>query len=372
MNLEKTNPIRVLHVVTYMGRGGLETMLMNYYRHMDRSKVQFDFLTHRDFRADYDDEIESLGGKIYRLPRLVPWSRSYLKALREFFVSHPEYKIVHVHQDCLSSVILKMAKKCGVPVRIGHSHNSSQDKNLKYLIKLFYKRKIPANATQLFACGKEAGDWMFNGASYRVLNNAIDSNQYTFNAESRAQMRSELGISDDAFVVGHVGRFHLQKNHAFLLDVFAEVKRMKANTVLLLVGDGNLRAEMEQKAESLDISDSVIFTGVRSDVPDLMRAMDCFVFPSFYEGLGIVAVEAQAAGLSCVVSSGVPTECDVSPLIEHLPLNSGASMWAARVLAQCGRVRLNTTEDIIRAGYDIKANAEWLQNYYLEQWKKEA
>ena len=129
--------IRVLHIVTYMGRGGLETMIMNYYRHIDRSKVQFDFLVHRDFRADYDDEIESLGGRIYRLPRLVPWSGSYLRTLEQFFQTHPEYKIVHVHQDCLSSVILKVAKKCGLPVRIAHSHSSSQDKNLKYFIKLF-------------------------------------------------------------------------------------------------------------------------------------------------------------------------------------------------------------------------------------------
>ena len=366
------SPIRILHVVTYMGRGGLETMLMNFYRHMDRSKVQFDFLTHRDFRADYDDEIELLGGKIYRLPRLVPWSHSYLRALDAFFEEHPEYKIVHVHQDCLSSVILKSAEKHRVPVRIGHSHNSNQGKNLKYLIKLFYKRQIPTYATQLFACGKEAGDWMFNGASYRVLNNAIDSNQFTFNAESRAQMRSELGVGDDAFVVGHVGRFHLQKNHAFLLDVFAEVKRMKENTVLLLVGDGNLRAEMKQKVESLGISDSVIFTGVRSDVPDLMQAMDCFVFPSIYEGLPVTLIEAQASGLPCLVSEGVPVECAKTSLVQRMALSEGAAAWAKYALAQSDKPRVDTREDIVCAGYDIKANAEWLQNYYLEQWKKEA
>ena len=175
-------PVRILHVVTYMGRGGLETMIMNYYRRMDREKVQFDFLTHRDFRSDYDDEIEALGGRIYRLPRLVPWSGSYRKALDRFFAEHREYRIVHVHQDCLSSVILAAAAKYGVPVRIAHSHNSSQDKNLKYLVKLFYMRKIPALATQLFACGKEAGDWMFGGAPYRVLNNAIDAGRYAYDA----------------------------------------------------------------------------------------------------------------------------------------------------------------------------------------------
>ena len=142
---------------------------MNYYRHIDRSKIQFDFLVHRVFRADYDDEIESLGGRIYRVPSPVPWSKNYLTALEDFFRNHPEDKIIHVHQDCLSSIILKVAKKCGVPVRIAHSHSSSQDKNIKYLIKLFYKRQIPTYATQLFACGKDAGDWMFGGAPFRVV-----------------------------------------------------------------------------------------------------------------------------------------------------------------------------------------------------------
>ena len=171
-------PMRVLQVVTHMERGGLETMLMNYYRNIDRSQVQFDFLVHRQNRAAYDDEIEALGGKIYRLPVLVPWSSAYRKALNGFFVNHPEYKIVHVHQDCLSSVILKAAKKNGVPVRIGHSHNSNQDKNLKYLIKLYYRRLIPKYATNLFACGKDAGNWMFGGAPYHILNNAINAASY--------------------------------------------------------------------------------------------------------------------------------------------------------------------------------------------------
>ena len=182
-------PIRVLHVVTYMGRGGLETMIMNYYRYIDRSKIQFDFLVHRQFRADYDDEIESLGGRIYRLPQLIPWSYSYKKALNQFFADHPDYKIVHVHQDCLSSVILRAAKKHGIPVRISHSHTSNQDKNLKYLLKLWYKRRIPQYATALLACGKDAGDWMFGGASYQIINNAIDTTAYTYDTNKRVELR---------------------------------------------------------------------------------------------------------------------------------------------------------------------------------------
>lgn len=222
-------PIRILQVVTYMGRGGLETMLMQYYRHMNRNLVQFDFLVHRQFRADFDDEIETLGGRIYRLPRLVPWSRSYQNALRSFFIAHPEYKIIHVHQDCLSSVILKAAAEAGVPVRIAHSHNTSEDKNLKYPIKMFYKRQIPRYATAMFACGKEAGDWMFGDASYGILPNAIDLATYCPDAQIRREMRLQLGIPEDAFVVGHVGRFYPVKNHAFLLRIFEQIKKLRPN-----------------------------------------------------------------------------------------------------------------------------------------------
>ena len=199
--------IRVLHIVTYMGRGGLETVLMNYYRNIDRTKVQFDFLVHRDFKADYDDEIESLGGVIHRVPKLIPWSKSYKKSLKDFFLSHPEYKIVHVHQDCLSSVALKAAKECNVPIRIAHSHASSQDKNIKYLIKLFYMKFIPKFATKMFACSKKAGDWMFSGAPYQVIYNAINVINYCFSNEDRLCIRKEFAIPEDAFVIGHQGYF---------------------------------------------------------------------------------------------------------------------------------------------------------------------
>lgn len=362
-------PIRILHVVTYMGRGGLETMIMNYYRHIDRSKVQFDFLVHRDFRADYDDEIESLGGRIFRIPRLVPWSRSYRNTLAQFFCVHPEYKIVHVHQDCLSSVALKIAQKCGIPVRIAHSHSASQDKNLKYLLKLYYKRSIPTYATQLFACGEEAGRWMFHGEPFRVVNNAIDTNLYAYNPQRTREIRSALKIPHDTFVIGHVGRFDAVKNHTFLLDVFAEVNQQDQNSVLLLVGDGNLRPEMEKKAADLGIANRVIFTGVRSDVPDLMQAMDCFAFPSIYEGIPVTLIEAQAAGIPCLVSDGVPVECAKTNLLKHIPLSAGANTWAKEILSKRNCLRQNTRETIIKAGYDIEANAQWLQDFYIDQWK---
>jgi glycosyltransferase involved in cell wall biosynthesis len=264
-------------------------------------------------------------------------------------------------------VILKAAKKHGVPVRIAHSHNSNQDKNLKYLIKLYYRRQIPKYASDLFACGKDAGDWMFRGEPYTVMNNAIDSKQYVPNLQKRLSVRKMLGIPEDTFVLGHVGRFFPQKNHTFLLDIFAELKRLKEDAVLLLVGDGELRAEIEQKVKDLNLTENVIFTGVRSDVPDLMQAMDCFVFPSIYEGLPLTLVEAQASGLPCIVSDRVPIESKLTDLLIQVPLELGVERWADAVVRHAALGRKITLEQIRLAGYDIKACAEDLQRYYLGQ-----
>ena len=355
--------IRVLHVVTHMNRGGLETMLMNYYRHIDRSNMQFDFLVHRQERAAYDDEIESLGGKIYRFPILNPFSQDYRSRLRDFFRQHSEYQIVHVHQDCLSAVILKEAKAGGVPIRIAHSHSTRQDRDIKYPIKLFYKRFIPKYATDLMACGKEAGDWMFSGAKFQILNNAIDAKAYTFSAEKRAAMRMMLHVAPDTLMVGHVGRFSPAKNHAFLLDLFKELSD-QISAKLMLVGDGELRKAMEEKAKTLGLSDRVIFTGVRGDVPDLMQAMDVFVFPSHYEGLPVTLVEAQASGLPCLISDKVPLECKKTDLVQQLPLAAGAVAWAQAAIKAAGVTRRDTYQAIAQAGFDIAENAKWLENFY--------
>lgn len=360
--------IKILHIVTYMGRGGLETMLMNYYRHIDRTQVQFDFLTHRDFKADYDDEIESLGGKIYHLPRLVPWSKSYKRELRDFFNSHPEYKIIHVHQDCFSGVICQIAKECGIQIRIAHSHCTSQDRNWKYPIKRLYMKNIPKFATDLMACGQKAGEWMFGGVPFKILNNAIDVDAYVYNPCKRDEIRTKFGVND-SLVIGHIGRFSPPKNHSYLIDIFSEIHKRNPNSVLLLVGDGDGRKSIEEKVDFLGLRDFVIFTGVRSDVPDLLQAMDVFVFPSLYEGLPVTIIEAQAAGLPCFISDKVPAECMITDLVKSIPLSVSPEVWADEILSSKNVQRENTKEAIIKAGYDIEENAKWLQNYYIEQWK---
>ncbi len=362
--------IRVLQVVTYMGRGGLETMIMNYYRHIDSEKIQFDFLVHRQERAAFDDEIESLGGRIYRLPRLVPWSKSYLSALNHFFDEHPEYKVIHVHQDCLSSVILKVAAQHNVSVRIAHSHNANQDRNLKYPIKLWYRRSIPQYATNLFACGKDAGDWMFSGAPYQIINNAIDAAAYTYNPAKRAEMRRQLGLTDE-LIVGHVGRFNPQKNHPFLLDIFAALLKKEPSAVLLLVGGGEDMPKMQAKAQALGIAEHVRFLGVRSDVNDLMQAMDVFVFPSLYEGLPVTMVEAQAAGLPCLISDKVPPECILTEgLVDVLPLSAGAETWSEKLLEKRDFPRTDRRDEIAAHGFDISTEAIKLQEFYIDAYEQ--
>lgn len=358
-------PIRVLHVVTYMGRGGLETMLMNYYRHIDRTKVQFDFLVHRDFEADYDQEINELGGRIYHVSKLIPWSRKYKQELKCFFQHHPEYRIVHVHQDCLSSVALKCAEECGIPVRIAHSHNVNQDKNIKYLIKLHYMKNIPKYATDCFACSEEAGEWMFKGSLFHILHNAVDTSLYTYSAEISKRVRNGFHI-ENSFVIGHIGRFDPQKNHSFLLNVFSECIKCQPNSKLLLIGDGKNRVSIEKKVKSLGLEKKVIFAGIRNDVAELLQAMDVFVFPSLYEGLGLAAVEAQAAGIPCILSDKVPIECKMTKNVEFLSLDDSPDTWAKHILSYVNSPRDYTYDDLYKAGYDIKENAFRLQGFYCK------
>lgn len=362
--------IRVLQVVTHMQRGGLETMLMNYYKSIDKTKIQFDFLVHRDVRADYDDQIEMMGGRIYRLPILNPFSIHYKRALNKFFREHSEYQIVHVHQDCMSSVILKEAAKNNIRVRIAHSHCASQDKNLKYPIKMFYQRQIPKYATKLIACGQEAGQWMFRGSEFLILNNAIDAGQYSYNVIKRIEMRKQMGIGEGQLLMGHVGRFSPQKNHLFLLDIFYNIQQ-HVDAKLILVGDGALRGEIEKKINELGLNKKIILTGVRNDVADLLQAMDIFVFPSNYEGFPVTMVEAQASGLPCLISDKVSIECKITEHVKQIPLDADIKLWTDNILEMSKYARGDCTNNIKREGYDIEENARWILEFYSKELKRE-
>lgn len=360
--------VRVLHVVTAMNRAGLESMIMNYYRHIDKNIIQFDFLTHRSGHFDYSDEIEKLGGKIFHISKLNPFSISYRKELSNFFKEHREYNIIHVHLDCMSAVVLNTAKKCNIPIRIAHSHSSNQDKDYKYPIKIWYKRFIPKYATHLFACGIEAGKWTFNGHEYKVVNNAIDVNLYSYSEKRHFDIRQKLGIKDDELVIGHVGRFMTVKNHSFIIDIFNELSKL-SKAKLILVGEGELKQGIEEKIKSLGLTERVVLTGSVSNVYDFLQAMDVFVFPSLYEGLPLTVIEAQAAGLPCLISDKVPIECKKTDLVEQISLENTAEIWAKKILNYSNIKRRNTSEEIAKSGYDINQEVKWLETFYKNSLK---
>lgn len=355
--------LRILQVVTYMGRGGLETMLMNYYRNIDRTKVQFDFLVHREFRADYDDEIESLGGKIYRAPRLNPYSAKYRKFMKNFFAEH-EYTVVHSHLDCMAGIPLAFAKRAGVPVRIAHSHSRSQEKNFKMIVKMLQKRNIPLYATELFACGAEAGAFMYGDQSFSIINNAIDVEKFSPNEKIRKKMRVSLGIKDE-LVIGHVGRMDRPKNQLFLIDIF-KVLQQSTNSKLILVGTGFLMNEIVEKVQKLNLQDSVLILGTRNDIPDLMQAFDVFVFPSIFEGLPLTLIEAQASGLPCVISDTIPNEVKLTSLVEFVSLKASLQLWTDKILEASKIQRRQQAESIRSHGYDIEESTRQLAENYLK------
>lgn len=357
--------IRILHIVTYMGMGGLESMIMNYYRHIDRNKIQFDFLVHRDFKAYYDEEIYNMGGKIYCIPKLNPFSHKYISSLSSFFDEHKEYKIVHSHIDCMSGVPLKIAKKKGIPVRIAHAHSSNQTKDWKYILKHYFKKNIPYYANVLCACSNSAGNWMFSDKSFFILNNAIDAKNYIYNYEKRKKTRQLLKIPEDAIVIGHVGRFSKPKNHKFIIQVFSEIIKDESESYLLLIGDGDLKNDIEKQVNILGISDRVIFTGIRTDVENLLQAMDVFLFPSLYEGLPVSLIEAQASGLPCVISDNVPLECKQTSLVKQISLSANIKEWSNETINSIHmNDRINTFDKIKKNHFDIYENAKWLEDFY--------
>ncbi len=358
-------PIRILHIVTYMGRGGLETMLMNYYRNIDRAKVQFDFLVHRDFKADYDDEIKSLGGKIFRIRPLNPFSISYYKELYNFFKSH-KYNIVHSHLDCMSAVPLLVAKLCKVRIRIAHAHSAKQDVNAKYPLKIILKLFIKCFATQLFACSKKAGLWTFKTKKFDLLNNAINVENF-----SKARISDSLSYINEKvqnkYIIGHVGRFEYPKNHKFLIEIFNEILKTNNDSILILVGNGTLLKEIKQKTEELNISENVLFTDNITNVNEILKIFDIFVFPSIYEGFPVTSVEAQAAGLPCILSDNITHDCKITEDVHFVSLNKSPEFWAKKILEFKNYKKKDNSEKIIQAGFDIKENAKWLENYYIDK-----
>lgn len=366
-------PIRVLHVVVNMNRGGAETLIMNLYRNIDRDLVRFDFLVHKKQGA-FEEEIKALGGRIHRIPYVTDVGHfGYIKELNKFFREHSEYKIVHAHMDSMSGLVLQAANNAGVPVRISHSHNTQNEGNiLTKMYKNFIKTRINTNATNLLACSESAADWLFGKKSERtlIIKNGVEGKRFRYSDDIRKKQREEIGINDSNLVIGHVGRFDPQKNHAFLIDIFSELKKEYPNSLLLLVGDGPLKLEIKKKVKELNINDSVFFLGIRNDVEELMQAMDVLVFPSHHEGLPLTIVEAQAAGLKCVVSNAVPEAADIGAnLITFIDLKDEINKWV-REIAKPYKRNNKLDDHLKNSGYDITYTVKEIQNFYLSTFDK--
>ena len=328
------NPIRVLQVGMSQYYGGTESFIMNQYRKINREKIQFDFLNVYNGPLACDEEIKQLGGQIYSLDMSRRKGlKKYRKNLDNFFKENAsKFNVIHCNFQSLINIdLLKYAKKYNIPVRIAHSHNSGYGKEpniLQKLLILINKINLKKYATKYFACSMMASEWMFGKRSSTIVHNAIDSFKFLYNQETRVIKRTELGIKDEKIIL-FVGRLDPQKNPLFLIEVFKEILKREKEWRLFIIGDGEMRTQVEEKILEYNLQSYVQLFGSRNDVGDFLQAADCFLLPSNFEGLGIVLIEAQAAGLKCFTSKGVvPSEVDVTGLVQFISLDKGAAAWA--------------------------------------------
>jgi glycosyltransferase involved in cell wall biosynthesis len=367
-------------VVHKMHRAGTETLLMQIYRNIDRDKVQFDFLVHTDQPGHYDDEIRNLGGKIVYIP--VSPRKNYLlytKTLKNIILQNGPYICVHSHMSLLSGVILKVAYSANIPLRIAHSHTDLDSKGNSFSRRVYgwyMRHQIRHYATHVLAVSRPAGEWLFGKNCWQdprvqILHNATDLKPYEMLCQDRLKLRKELGLPINGILLGHVGRFEPEKNHQKLLEIFSHLVKLKPTAHLILVGEGSLEDEVRSLIKSLGLQENVYMLGVRSDIPELMGALNLFLFPSLFEGLGIVLIEAQAAGVPCIVSDTTPSEADLGlGLLKFVPLSADCDIWVRSALDALDSSRLpwSTREKALKQNnYDISKLALELQELYSHE-----
>ena len=357
-------PIRILHVIRSMNLGGAQVMIMNLYRSIDRSRVQFDFMLHTMEHCAYDDEILSYGGRIFRFPKfngsnLIPYRRGW----HRFFQEHPEIRVVHGHISSSAPIYLSIAKQYGCRA-IAHSHSANKS-DWKHRIATYPIRYV---ADDLIACSDLAGINRYGKRAWRarqgiVLNNGIDAESYVFQQEIRDTFRREYGLQGN-FVLGHVGRMESVKNHAFLIRVFDRLRELRPDAKLLFVGDGSLRGELEAMVRERHMEGQVLFLGIRRDIPACLMAMDVFALPSIYEGLPVTAIEAQATGLPCFLSDAVTEETAITDLVRFRSIEARPEQWAEEIAGISMEERKDMSRRIEAAGYSVASTAAWLTDYY--------
>lgn len=363
--------IRILQVVSNMSRAGIETMLMNYYRKIDKNEIQFDFLCNKPDIGEYEDEIKNLGGRIYRTPGLNPFKYGkYLSYMKRLFAEHPEWKIVHAHNDAFVVYSLFAAKRNNIPVRIAHAHSASFPRTYKLPLALLCRELIPYCCTNKWACGKKVGVFYYgkdilNDSEFHIHNNAIEINKFLFEKETRERIRKKYGL-EGCKVIGHVGRFNYPKNHSFLIDIFANIVKKDQSCRLVLLGDGLFFNSIKEKVRRKGLEDKVIFVGSVSNTYDYYQAFDIFVMPSRWEGLPVTAIEAQTADLPCIFSDVITDEVNILPTNQYLSLNASISTWSDNILTAINNhhARIDRCKEITDAGYNINVQAQQLVEIY--------
>lgn len=367
--MKKNNPIRVAQIIGKWLGGGVESVVMYYYRHIDRTKIQFDFICDEDSTNIPYEEIEKMGGKVILIP---PYQKvfKYHNKLKDV-LKNGNYKIVHSHINTLSVFSLFAAKCALVPIRIAHSHSTTNKKEKKKnLLKQVLRPFSKIFATDYMCCSELAGRWLFGDEEYDkgyvyLLNNAIDLEKFIYDEKVRKEKRNELGIPEDTLVLGHVGRFVEQKNHRFLIDIFNEVHKKNDNSILLLAGQGPLMEKNKMKVKSLGLEKCVKFLGQRNDINELYQAFDVFCLPSLYEGLPVVGVEAQATGLLCILSDEMTKETKVLDTTEFLSLKQSAKEWANVIIEKNKNFkRLNSKKEISNNGFNIVNESKKIVSFY--------
>lgn len=348
-------------------------MLMNYYRHINRDQIQFDFICNKVKPGAYDDEAKSLGARIFHSPGLNPLRYpQYLAFFKKLVETYPEYKLIEVHNGSLGLYALNSAKHAGIPVRIYHAHGQGLNKDYKIILKWICKNMLKYNMTHHFTCGVKAGEYYFGSkimarGDYVLVRNAIEINKFLYNENIRTRIRREFGL-EDRHVVGHVGRFMHQKNHSFLVEVFAQILKNDRKAVLVLLGDGELQHKIQLHVDKLGISNQVLMVGNVGNANEWYQAFDLFLLPSHWEGLPVVGVEAQASDLPCIFSSSITTEIKFTDNVMFLTLDSGIKKWSDEALKILSSpvTRRNMREVIVKKGYDIETEAKKLEQLYLQ------
>ncbi len=372
--------IRVLHVVGRLDIGGAESRIMDLYRNSNPEEIQFDFMQHTTDRCAFEAEVEELGGHVYHVPRFrITNLLSYRKAWKEFFKEHPEIDVVHGHMTSTAAIYLPIGKKIAKAHTIAHARSAGVDPGIKGKITQFLRKNLAEKCDQCFACSKLAGEAVFGKKAWqegkvKYIPNAIEVEQFAYDVKKREEIRYNLMIQDK-FVVGHVGRFSPVKNHEYLLDVLeALVENNKKNpsqerkeVVLLLVGDGPLREEIMEKTAARGLSAQVLFVGNQKNVWEYYQAMDCFLLPSFYEGLPGTAVEAQCSGLPCILSDTITNEAAVTELVSYKSIKSSPKEWANCIMTVEVNARRSYVEEVRAAEFDVKLQAVELMCYYKER-----